>query len=311
MTTLAEPVSEYYDSGNAPHEALGRAARRLSSGGALYLGGGVGIEKQTTKDGDRYNLTRATGAKAAGESFTGPLSAVIRAFGLAGSSTAPDTPGGATKVTDPAAAARLRELKDDLRRIEQDIERYQARLAAKVSSPNAIGIPSPAAVSDDQWEARRLAELRREKKQVETERDALLSSGKVVEGITAIVERHADLWDVLIAEDALAVMGGGAPLNESAQTAALSVTHAPIGKGGKNWITKSKPGNTGQLPAYIQNVRNAIMRDGKDESSATAIAISRVRKWKAGLGNVGAEVQAAAAKAIAEFEAMRAKNKAK
>lgn len=39
---------------------------------------------------------------------------------------------------------------------------------------------------------------------------------------------------------------------ESAQTAVLSTVHAPIGKGGKNWVTRSAPHNTGQLPAYIQ-----------------------------------------------------------
>jgi hypothetical protein len=99
-------------------------------------------------------------------------------------------------------------------------------------------------------------------------------------------------------------------LQESAKTAMLSVTHAPKGKGGTNWITKSKPGNTGQLPAYIQNVRNAIMRDGKvDESRATAIAIGKVRDWAEGKGDVGPEVKAAAAKAIAEFDRMRAKSK--
>lgn len=102
-----------------------------------------------------------------------------------------------------------------------------------------------------------------------------------------------------------------ARLEESAKTAELSVRHAPIGKGGTNWITRSKPGNTGQLPAYIQNVRNAIMRGGTPESRATAIAIGRVRDWAEGKGNVGPEVKAAAAKAIAEFEAMRGKSKAK
>lgn len=99
-------------------------------------------------------------------------------------------------------------------------------------------------------------------------------------------------------------------LAESKDTARLSVTHAPKGKGGKNWITESKPGNAGQLPAYIQNVRNAIMRGGAAIGKATAIAISRVRKWAAGAGDVSAEVKAAAAKAIAEYEAMRAKAKA-
>lgn len=99
-------------------------------------------------------------------------------------------------------------------------------------------------------------------------------------------------------------------VSESTQTAMLSRTHAPIGKGGTNWITKLKPGNKGQLPAYIQNVRNAIMRDGTDESRATAIAIGRVRDWAEGKGNVSAEVKAAAAKAIAEWQRDKAQNAA-
>lgn len=101
------------------------------------------------------------------------------------------------------------------------------------------------------------------------------------------------------------------PVRESAQTAALSVTHAPIGKGGTNWITRSAPGNTGQLPAYIQNVRNAIMRGGVEESRAHAIAIGRVEDWAGGGGNVGPEVRAASAKAVAELRAMGAKGKLK
>lgn len=103
-----------------------------------------------------------------------------------------------------------------------------------------------------------------------------------------------------------------APLRvqESPQTAALSVTHAPIGKGGKNWITRTAPGNTGELPAYIQNVRNGIMKHGKSESEATQLAIGVVRNWASGKGNVSPEVRAAAAKAVAQFEALRAKSKA-
>lgn len=99
-------------------------------------------------------------------------------------------------------------------------------------------------------------------------------------------------------------------LQESKQTAALSVTHAPIGKGGTNWVTRSKPGNKGQLPAYIQNIRNAIMRDGKDESTATALAVGAVKRWASGRGGVSAEVKAAAAKAVAEWEATKAAGKA-
>jgi hypothetical protein len=100
------------------------------------------------------------------------------------------------------------------------------------------------------------------------------------------------------------------PLQESKLTPVLSVKHAPIGRGGENWITRSEPGNQGQLPAYVQNVRNAIMRSGHDEGSATAIAIGRIRDWAEGKGGVTAVVKAAAAKAIAEFEALRAKSRA-
>lgn len=101
-------------------------------------------------------------------------------------------------------------------------------------------------------------------------------------------------------------------VSESAKTAMLSVTHAPIGKGGRNWITRTAPGNAGQLPAYIQNVRNAIMRDDKDldESKATKIAIGRIKDWAASQGKVSPEVRKAAAKAIAEWEKLRAKSHA-
>jgi hypothetical protein len=117
------------------------------------------------------------------------------------------------------------------------------------------------------------------------------------------IEKQDDVKKVLLRE-------GLPPIEESKQTAALSVTHAPIGKGGKNWVTKTAPGNTGQLPAYIQNIRNAIMRGGKSESEATAIAVGRVQDWASGQGGVHPEVKAAAAKAVAEWEALRGKSKA-
>jgi hypothetical protein len=101
-----------------------------------------------------------------------------------------------------------------------------------------------------------------------------------------------------------------AALHESAQTAALSTTHAPIGKGGKNWVTRSAPHNSGQLPAYIQNVRNAIMRGGHDEGSATALAVGAVKRWASGGGGVSKEVRMAAGKAVAEWEALRARGRA-
>lgn len=100
-------------------------------------------------------------------------------------------------------------------------------------------------------------------------------------------------------------------LRESESTAIYSVRHAPAGKGGKNWITADKPGGKGQLPAYIQNVRNAIIRGGTAEGQATAIAIGKIRDWAEGKGDVSSEVRAAAGKAIAEWEAMKARAEAK
>ena len=89
-----------------------------------------------------------------------------------------------------------------------------------------------------------------------------------------------------VAEGLLTELPQDAALSESAKTAGYSVTHAPRGsKGnGRNWIENDKPGGSGQLPAYIQNVRNGIMRDGTAESRATAIAIGRVRTWAREIG---------------------------
>lgn len=80
---------------------------------------------------------------------------------------------------------------------------------------------------------------------------------------------------------------------------------------GTNWVERSAPGDTGSLPAYIRIVRNALIKHGKDESTATAIAVATVKKWATGGGNVSAKVHAAAAKAVAQWEAMKVKNKVK
>lgn len=52
------------------------------------------------------------------------------------------------------------------------------------------------------------------------------------------------------------------------------------------------------------------MRGGTDESKATAIAIGRAKDWASGQGGVHPEVRAAAAKAVAEWEALRGKSHA-
>ena len=69
-----------------------------------------------------------------------------------------------------------------------------------------------------------------------------------------------------------------------------------------NWVE-----DRGGLPKYIRTIRNGIMREqGKDEDSATALAIAAVKRWASGRGKVSPKVRAAAAKAVAQWEAMKA-----
>jgi ADP-ribosyltransferase exoenzyme len=94
----------------------------------------------------------------------------------------------------------------------------------------------------------------------------------------------------------------GDAVKKSAQTAALSSTHSPLGTHGL-WGDKSA-----QLPAYLQNIAKALIRSGHDESSAIAMAIGAVKRWAAGRGKVTPEVRAAAAKALAEWEKLKAEH---
>ncbi len=75
---------------------------------------------------------------------------------------------------------------------------------------------------------------------------------------------------------------------------------------GKNWVE-----GAGGLPEYICRIARAIHRDGTPISRAIAIAVSRVKKWAAGADDVDADTRAKAAKALAEWEALKVKNKAK
>jgi len=75
---------------------------------------------------------------------------------------------------------------------------------------------------------------------------------------------------------------------------------------GKNWVE-----GAGGLPEYICRIARAIHRTGKTVSQAIAIAVSRVKKWAAGADDVDADTRAKAAKALAQWEALKVKNKAK
>lgn len=78
---------------------------------------------------------------------------------------------------------------------------------------------------------------------------------------------------------------------------------------GENWVERT----AGELPEYIRIVRNGIMdkNPSVSEGHATALAVAAMKKWARGGGNVSAKVRAAAAAALAKWEAMKAASHAK
>lgn len=74
----------------------------------------------------------------------------------------------------------------------------------------------------------------------------------------------------------------------------------------KNWVE-----NSGQLPAYVRKIARGVEKSGKSLSQSIAIAIGQIKRWAAGGGDVNADTRAKAAKALAQWEALKAKNKAK
>jgi hypothetical protein len=96
-------------------------------------------------------------------------------------------------------------------------------------------------------------------------------------------------------------------VEKSAETPELSTHHSPIGHEGV-WHSKHPPL---QLPAYIQNIRNALMRAGHGESEAHALAVAAVTRWAKGnlkwgpKRHVTPEVIAASRRALAEWEKLR------
>jgi HK97 family phage prohead protease len=100
----------------------------------------------------------------------------------------------------------------------------------------------------------------------------------------------------LLREDAEAAgagtKGSSASLNESPK---------------KNWVE-----NAGDLPRYIREIARSIReKRGLPLSQAIPIAIAQIKKWAAGGDNVKADTRAKAAKALAEWEALKAKNRAR
>lgn len=95
----------------------------------------------------------------------------------------------------------------------------------------------------------------------------------------------------------------------SAKTVYYSGHHHELGTPGGPGLWRHKGW---QLPDYITNIAKGIMESGvTDKSRAIAIAVGKVRDWAEGKGKVSPEVRAASAKAIAQWEALRAASKAK
>lgn len=95
----------------------------------------------------------------------------------------------------------------------------------------------------------------------------------------------------------------GAAVELSAQTPALSTVHHPLGQPGGPGLFRVKGL---MLPAYIENIARALIRSGRPESQAIQLAIGACQRWARGRGKVSPEVRAAAAKALAEWEAAKA-----
>lgn len=73
----------------------------------------------------------------------------------------------------------------------------------------------------------------------------------------------------------------------------------------KNWVEKA-----GDLPAYIREIARSIHeKRGMPLEQAIPIAIATVKKWAAGGDTVNPDTRAKAAKAVAQWEALKAKSK--
>lgn len=77
-------------------------------------------------------------------------------------------------------------------------------------------------------------------------------------------------------------------------------------KAGSNWVEEG-----GGLPNYICKIAKELKKGGKSTSQAIAIAVSQVKRWAAGGSDVKADTKAKAAKALAQWEALKAKSKGK
>lgn len=174
---VEEELAELYGD-ELPGDALGREARTLGSRGSLYLGGGVGAsKKQKGEKGEQFVVTKDE--KEVKKHDTA-LSATAHAYKLAGAMSHPDTPGGETPISDPATAARVRELDGNITSRQRSIDSLSAERPRGDSRTSIVAKTDPDADYRTRAIARNRGELRRHK----AERRMLLSRpSKVSEGL--------------------------------------------------------------------------------------------------------------------------------
>lgn len=99
----------------------------------------------------------------------------------------------------------------------------------------------------------------------------------------------------------------GEPMDIEVKKPVSAMNTTPLDRSPKkNWVEIA-----GQLPPYIRAIAHALIRDhGFTVSRAIATAVSRIKAWIAS-PHTSPEVKAKATKALAQWEALRAKSKAK
>jgi hypothetical protein len=95
--------------------------------------------------------------------------------------------------------------------------------------------------------------------------------------------------------------------NEKDYILLLASSSASLDKSPKhNWVE-----DAGGLPPYVRKLARGIMKSGHSLSSAISIAISRIKVWAGGGGDVSADTRAKAAKALAQWEKAKASSHVK
>lgn len=184
----------------------------------------------------------------------------------------------------------------------------EAELAAQLSDadPDHLG-----ALSDDQW-GQLLDILHGEDlAAVKSINDRVLTGDVDNLALGDLRSRHVLLWHdrldakVGLSDTELELLIDGL---ESKAASHRSSTHPGLDRSPKeNWVDKA-----GGLPSYIERIAKHLHSDrGMTISHAIAAAINRVKKWAAGTGDVKPDTRAKAAKAVAQWEKMKAKTKTK